>query len=157
MTLTLDLQVAVDDEYLPSEEEFQHFIHETLRAVEHQNPVEMTLRIVDNEEGKELNETYRHKTGPTNVLAFPYDIPEEVGSDLIGDIVICAPVVKREAEEQQKPLLSHWAHLTVHGTLHLLGYDHVDTQDALVMEALEIQILSTLGFPNPYENLTGVY
>jgi probable rRNA maturation factor len=97
-----------------------------------------------------LNHTYRAKAGPTNVLSFPADIPDSVDCDLLGDIVICAPVVVREAEEQHKIGAHHWAHLTVHGVLHLLGFDHTDDHEAEQMEQLEITILKALGLPNPY-------
>ena len=107
---------------------------------------EVTIRIVDVSEMTELNTRYRHKQGPTNVLSFPFDIPP-----LLGDIIICAEVVQREANEQHKSLEAHWAHMVVHGVLHLLGYDHEIENDALKMEAEEIIILSGLNFPNPYQ------
>jgi probable rRNA maturation factor len=106
---------------------------------------ELTIRIVDVKEMTELNTTYRHKKGPTNVLAFPFEMP------ILGDIVICAEVVNREAQEQNKIAKAHWAHMVVHGTLHLLGFDHVNEKDADLMEAEEIKILQTLGFPDPYQ------
>lgn len=114
---------------------------------------EITIRIVDVEEMTELNSTYRQKKGPTNVLSFPFDMPEEVDVEIpiLGDIVICAEVVNREAQEQQKKPMAHWAHMIVHGTFHLLGYDHETDTEADIMEALEIEIMQSLGFPNPYE------
>lgn len=113
---------------------------------------ELTIRIVDKEEITQLNSTYRHKNKPTNVLSFPFDMPEECDEiPLLGDIVICADVIKEEAQTQNKPLDAHWAHMVVHGTLHLLGYDHEKNSDAEIMEAEEITILNTLGFANPYQ------
>lgn len=112
---------------------------------------EITVRIVDEAESAQLNQTYRHKQGPTNILSFNYDPLPESGCDLLGDLVICAPVVAREAREQNKTLLAHWAHLIVHGSLHLQGYDHIKTADAEIMENKERQILAKLGFQDPYE------
>ncbi len=113
---------------------------------------ELTIRIVDENEITALNSTYRHKNGPTNVLSFPFDMPEEMAAEptVLGDIVICAAVVNREADEQHKSAESHWAHMVVHGVLHLLGYDHEIENEAVLMEAQEIQILQGLGYKNPY-------
>ena len=114
---------------------------------------ELTIRIVDEAESRMLNETYRHQQGPTNVLSFPFEPPiSEVDTALLGDIVICAPVVAREAAEQGKPLEAHWAHMVVHGVLHLQGYDHQNDTEAKQMEALEIRILDALGYPDPYQD-----
>ena len=112
---------------------------------------ELSIRIVDEAESADLNHTYRHKSGPTNVLSFPCEVPDGVPLDLLGDLVICAPVVAREAQAQGKASEAHWAHMVIHGVLHLRGYDHIDTAEAERMEALEIDILSRLGYPNPYE------
>jgi probable rRNA maturation factor len=115
----------------------------------------VTIRIVDVEEMSDLNSTYRHKKGPTNVLSFPFSIPNDIGIDIdmpiLGDIVICADVVDREAREQNKVREAHWAHMIVHGIFHLLGYDHETDREAEVMESLEIEIMQALEFPNPYE------
>jgi probable rRNA maturation factor len=111
---------------------------------------EITIRIVDPTEGAALNTHYRHKNGPTNVLAFNYSPPTGMEGLLLGDIVICAAVVATEAQDQQKPLEAHWAHMVVHGVLHLLGYDHEQVSDALIMEALENTILKALDFEPPY-------
>lgn len=111
---------------------------------------EVTLKIVDTEEGAWLNQAYREKQGPTNVLSFPYQVPGQPKHRLLGDLVICAPLVQQEAEAQGKSVEAHWAHLIVHGTLHLLGYDHIEKKEAEIMEGLEIQILKQLGFPSPY-------
>jgi probable rRNA maturation factor len=112
--------------------------------------VELTIRIVDETEAQQLNETWRQRSYPTNVLSFPYESPPGIEIPLLGDMVICAPVVAREASEQHKTLEAHWAHLVIHGTLHLLGYDHQEETQALAMETIEINVLNNLGYPNPY-------
>lgn len=111
---------------------------------------DLALRIVDEREGRALNRHYRGKDYPTNVLSFPADLPEGVRLPILGDIVLCAPVVAREAREQGKALNAHYAHLTVHGVLHLLGFDHEDEREACAMELLERQILANLGIGDPY-------
>jgi len=111
---------------------------------------ELTIRVVGWAEAAALNETYRRRSGPTNVLSFPVEDIAGMDVPLLGDLVICAPLVAREALEQHKTATSHWAHLTVHGTLHLLGYDHEEADEAAVMEALEGDILAGLGYPDPY-------
>ena len=108
------------------------------------------MRIVDEQESAELNEQYRHKSGPTNILSFPVDLPEGIELNLLGDLVICAPVLEKEALEQEKLLAHHWAHIIVHGVLHLLGYDHIDETQAELMENKEIAILNKLNINNPY-------
>jgi probable rRNA maturation factor len=113
-------------------------------------PAEITLRIVDEREGAELNKRWRKKSGPTNVLSFAFDSPESMAPMFLGDIVICAPVVAREASEQSKRCRHHWAHMVVHGILHLLGYEHDNERDAEVMEQEERRILHDLGIPDPY-------
>ena len=112
----------------------------------------MVIRIVDEDESAQLNETYRHKVGATNVLSFPFEVPEGIELNLLGDLVVCAPVLAREAQEQNKPLMAHWAHIIIHGTLHLLGYDHIDDSDAREMEEKEIALLKTLSISNPYDD-----
>jgi len=111
---------------------------------------ELSIRIVGETEGATLNEQYRHKHGATNVLSFPAQLPHGVPVDAFGDLVICAPVVVREAAEQGKPPDAHWAHMVVHGCLHLLGFDHEDEAAAAAMEPLETDILRRLGYPDPY-------
>jgi probable rRNA maturation factor len=125
---------------------------EWAEAAAKQDGAEVAIRIVDEAESAELNATYRHKAGPTNVLSFPFEVPEGVPNELLGDLVICAPVVEREAREQGKAPEAHWAHMVVHGMLHLQGYDHIENSEAEAMEAEEIVILAKLGFPNPYED-----
>jgi probable rRNA maturation factor len=119
--------------------------------VGHRPKAEVVLRIVDSDEGATLNATWRGKQGPTNVLSFPVGEPPSVAPDLLGDLVLCAPVVCAEAREQGKTTDAHWAHLVIHGTLHLLGFDHQRARDARVMESLERDILSRLGYPDPYK------
>ncbi len=111
---------------------------------------ELTIRVVENSESHELNHQYRGKNKPTNVLSFPFEAPPGVEIDLLGDLIICAPVVESEANEQQKTIIAHWAHMVTHGCLHLLGYDHITNDEAEVMEKLEIDILQQQGFDNPY-------
>ena len=114
---------------------------------------EVVIRIVDTTESATLNQTYRHKTGPTNVLSFPFEAPPGVPVDILGDIVICAGQVEQEAREQGKSRDAHWAHLVIHGMLHLQGHDHSEAQEAAIMEQREIAILNTLGFSDPYEEV----
>lgn len=146
--LTLDLQLATEADRLPAPEELRTWIRTVL--TERVEEAEVTLRIVGEAEGAALNHRYRGGRGPTNVLAFPFDAPVKLELPLLGDVVICAPVVQREAAEQRKEAQAHWAHMVVHGTLHLLGYDHQTPLQAQQMESLEKTILATLGFPNPY-------
>ena len=130
-------------------------VETTLRFIGTQSDCEMGIACVDNAESHKLNLEYRQKDKPTNVLSFPSDLPDEMAQILetfpIGDLVICIPVVLQEAIEQQKPPIEHFTHMLVHGTLHLMGYDHeTSEEDAEEMEALEIEILKKLGFENPY-------
>ena len=147
--IDLDLQIATDAADLPSESQFHLWVEKALEG--RLDEAELTIRIVDDEESAELNETYRGKQGPTNVLSFPFEAPPGVDLPLLGDIVICAPKVAREAAEQGKPPEAHWAHLTLHGCLHLLGYDHIEPEEAEEMEALETELLAALGYANPYQ------
>ncbi len=120
-----------------------------LAALEGATPGEITIRIVAEEESAKLNGKFRHKPYATNVLSFPYEA-EALSEPVLGDLVICAPVVAREAAEQGKDPHAHWAHMVVHGVLHLLGHDHIQEDEAERMEAKERQILARLGFPDPY-------
>ncbi|MGC7590524.1 rRNA maturation RNase YbeY [Bisgaard Taxon 46] len=145
----IDLQIATENtENLPTEAQIQEWAN---RAVQPElSDVEMTVRIVDEAESHDLNFTYRGKDKPTNVLSFPFECPDEVELGLLGDLVICRQVVEKEAEEQGKPLIAHWAHMVVHGSLHLLGYDHIEDDEAEEMESLETEIMQSLGFDDPY-------
>jgi len=117
---------------------------------EHGKFFQVSIEIVDSTSSQDLNNTYRNKNKPTNVLSFPLELPEFVEEALIGDLAICAEVVEQEAKEQNKNVTDHWAHMTIHGTLHLLGYDHIQDNEAEIMEALEIKLLKRLNIPNPY-------
>ncbi|WP_339516643.1 rRNA maturation RNase YbeY [Pseudomonas sp. RL_15y_Pfl2_60] len=147
--LELDLQIASDASDLPSQAQFIEWCEIALR--QRSADSELTIRLVDEAEGLELNHTYRQREYATNVLSFPADVPDEMlDIPLLGDLVICAPVVAREAIEQDKNLTAHWAHLVIHGCLHLLGYDHIEDAEAEEMEALERTLLAELGHPDPY-------
>jgi probable rRNA maturation factor len=135
---------------VPASASFTRWVEAALRGARRRKPSELAIRIVDAEEGQALNRDYRGKDYATNVLSFPAELPPELKLPLIGDLAICAPVVAREATEQGKPLRDHWAHLTVHGVLHLLGYDHLVEAEAQTMEALETRILAGLGIADPY-------
>lgn len=179
--MSLNLWLEVEDSLvaapladggLPSEADFQHWAEAVLvllreravaldddglsAAVHAGAALELAIRLVGDAESRALNHDYRGKDKPTNVLSFPAELPEVVLAGLderpLGDLVICAPVVAREADEQGKALAAHWAHMTVHGMLHLLGHDHIEAADAAVMEPLEIAILARLGWDNPYDD-----
>ena len=148
MTIELDLQLSGEHDDIPADEDFHRWVGAALAGHE---TAELTIRIVDREESHALNHQYRGKDRPTNVLSFPAELPPGVDIPLLGDIVICAPLVAEEASEQEKTNRAHWAHLTVHGVLHLLGHDHQADEEAEEMERLEISILHGLGFADPYE------
>lgn len=150
MSLTVDIQCASADP-VPDEDDLRRWIAAALANQPSRGNIEISVRLVDRAEMATLNHSYRGKPGPTNVLSFPADLPPELELPLLGDIVICAPVVRAEASAQHKSLAAHWAHMAVHGTLHLLGYDHIDAKEAIVMEALESAILAGLHFPCPYQ------
>ncbi len=149
MTVLVDLQNASSLTHLPNEAQFQQWAETAL--AQRSEDSELSIRIVDETESQTLNAQYRNKDNPTNVLSFPFELPDGIELPLLGDLVICAPVVMREAEEQQKKSLDHWAHMTIHGILHLLGYDHIEDSEAEEMESLEITLLATLNIANPYE------
>ena len=145
---TVDIQYAMAVDGIPAEDAIRRWV--LLVLPEQQKEAELTVRIVDEAEITALNRQYRGKDGPTNVLSFPYEGIPGVASELLGDIVICAPVVASEAIAQHKPLDAHWAHIVVHGVLHLLGYDHQHDDHAHLMEAREAELLASLGYANPY-------
>lgn len=136
-----------EDEDIPDTAEVQHWAEQACLC---EDQVIASVQVVDNDEMRELNSTWRGKDGPTNVLSFPMQSPEEVDLKILGDLALCAPVINAEARQQHKPVSAHWAHMVVHGMLHLQGYDHIEQQQAEEMEALEIRILDQLGFDNPY-------
>lgn len=151
--IEVDVQIEFEGLDLPSEGDFQTWAEAALKGIV--DEAEMSIVIVDNDESQALNSQYRGKDKPTNVLSFPFEIPEELAQfeeigHPIGDLIICAPVVAQEAIDQNKPLMHHWAHMVVHGCLHLMGYDHIKDDEAEVMESLERQILATLGINDPY-------
>ena len=164
--MLLDLQIAKElggAEPIPSQSQFETWVEAALEGRDSES--ELTIRIVSEEEISDLNQSYRDKSGSTNVLSFPFEMPdfgdevsgeslldesEQVDIPLLGDLVICAAVVNREAVEQNKVPEAHWAHMTIHGVFHLLGYDHIKPDEAEAMEKLEITCLSDLGYPTPY-------
>ncbi|MCL1095654.1 rRNA maturation RNase YbeY [Shewanella kaireitica] len=148
-SVDLDLQVAVEGFELPSAQEMELWVKTALR--DSMDQAELTIRIVDVAESQLLNSTYRGKDKPTNVLSFPFEAPPGIELSLLGDLVVCAAVVKQEAIDQNKPLNAHWAHMVVHGCLHLLGYDHIEDIEAEEMESLETQLIESLGYNNPYQ------
>lgn len=151
--IELDLQNALQTQPpgLPSEADFQRWVEAVLnQCAGERDEAQLTIRLVEETEITELNATYRNKDKPTNVLSFPFEAPPGVDIPLLGDIIICAAVVASEAAEQEKPLQAHWAHMVIHGTLHLLGHDHIEDAEAELMEELEITLLSGLGYANPY-------
>ncbi len=152
MSFQIDIEINSQSQALPAQELIERWIAAALESQQLQE-AEVSVYIVDEAEGQELNAQYRSKDYPTNVLSFPADLPEELDIPLLGDLVVCAPVVEREAREQGKALEAHWAHMLVHGSLHLLGYDHIDDAEADEMEALETHIITGLGFPAPYTEL----
>jgi len=148
--IILDLQIACDQQNLPSQENFEHWLHAVLSQVK--PDAEVTIRLVESAESQALNSQYRGKDRPTNVLSFEFDAPPMIELDLLGDLIICKQIIEKEAIEQDKPLLNHWAHMVVHGTLHLLGYDHIENDQAVVMETLEKEILASLAIDDPYRD-----
>ncbi|ELR64358.1 Metal-dependent hydrolase YbeY [Photobacterium marinum] len=149
MAIYLDLQYATENqEGMPGEAEFHQWLDAAITPF--QPDAEVTIRLVDEEESHTLNHEYRGKDKPTNVLSFPFEAPPGIEMDLLGDLIICRQVVEKEAREQNKPLNAHWAHMVVHGSLHLLGYDHIEDDEAEEMEGLETEIMVKMGFTDPY-------
>lgn len=144
----IDIQRIFDSNGQPDQMQIQAWVDAALEGFG--QDTEIVIRIVDETESAQLNEQYRHKKGPTNILSFPFEVPEGIELDLLGDLVICAPVVAREAAEQHKQPAHHWAHIVVHGVLHLLGYDHTGDDEAEQMESREIEILKKMDINNPY-------
>lgn len=152
----IDLQVLTDFPGQPEPEQFQLWVDSALKGL--RQSANILIRVVDEAESAELNSQYRGKSGPTNILSFPFEPPEgvDLGADnddltnFLGDLVICSPVVMQEAGIQGKRLSDHWAHIVIHGVLHLLGFDHIEEHEAEIMEAKEIAILKKLNIDNPY-------
>jgi probable rRNA maturation factor len=147
----------IDADNLPTQDLLEHWIKTTLTAEAQKSQkslndeYELTVRIVDKNEIQTLNSTYRYKDKATNVLSFPFEAPPGIELPLLGDIVICHDVVVEEAKQQHKAIMEHWAHMIVHGVLHLKGYDHIEVDEALQMETLEVQILNQLNIADPYQ------
>ena len=150
MKLEVDVQIASDEDDLPEVDELTEWARAAVSRF--RNEAELSIRIVDERESAELNGRYRRRPRPTNVLSFPFEPTPGTDIALLGDIVICAPVVNREAADQNKQGRAHWAHMVVHGALHLLGYDHEKPKEAAEMEAQETNILAALGFDDPYSS-----
>ncbi len=155
MSLKLDLQIVCEAK-IPAEEKMIQWLESALEGAELKQDAELTLRIVEKSEIEQLNGDYRNQHKATNVLSFPFEIPGHIDAQelagLLGDLVICADVVNEEAQQQRKSVEAHWAHMCIHGVLHLLGFDHIDAKDAAKMEALEIDLLSLLGYADPYQD-----
>jgi probable rRNA maturation factor len=147
MTTELEVQRATRFEPVPDDRDFSLWVRTALQG---RAEAALTIRVVGRDESRRLNRRYRGKDAATNVLSFPADLPPEIGLPLLGDIVICAPLVAAEAAAQGKPPEAHWAHLTIHGVLHLLGYDHEEAAQAAEMEGLEITLLASIGITDPY-------
>lgn len=145
----LDIQLVSQSHQIPEKNKFQKWV-DAILSDETENS-EIVIRIVDEAEMIQFNEQYRDKKGTTNILSFPFEVPEGIESDLLGDLLVCAPVVEQESSQQNKELEHHWAHLIIHGVLHLLGYNHIEDSDAEEMEVLEIGILSKIKIKNPYQ------
>ena len=146
--IKITVQVIASNTFIPSRYFLQRWVNKAL--AKQVGPNEVNIRLVSKKESADLNNTYRHKTGPTNILSFPFEPPPEVSPNFLGDLVICAALVNQQAKQQVKTRLAHWAHLIIHGCLHLIGYDHIHDKDANKMETIEIQILKELGYENPY-------
>ncbi len=159
MGVLLEVQMVVGEEDVepPSTTQMQRWVELALKdrmQSERMQEAELTIRIVGEEEIAELNQQYRKKSGPTNVLSFRFDSDVELEIPLLGDLVICGSIVEKEAKQQNKSSEAHWAHMIIHGTLHLLGHDHLTKSEASEMESKEINLLQQLGFSNPYEVAT---
>ena len=152
MAHVIDLQLVCTPTELPTKEQFQLWVDTALAEVSSKpsQDFELTIRLVNNEESQQLNNQYRGKNKPTNVLSFPFEVPDGIELNLLGDLIICIEVMKQEAQEQNKALFDHWAHLVIHGCLHLVGFDHITDSEAVEMESIEITILAKLGISNPY-------
>ncbi|WNC71078.1 rRNA maturation RNase YbeY [Thalassotalea psychrophila] len=146
--IIVDMQVACNNEQLPTLEQLKLWCDTALKP--YSKNFELTIRLVESLESQQLNHQYRDKDKPTNVLSFPFEVPLGIELDLLGDLIVCADVVEFEAKDQNKELFAHWAHMIIHGCLHLLGYDHITQDEAIEMEAIEIRLMAQLGYNDPY-------
>lgn len=150
MRLLLSVQYAAKRRGLPRKAAIQRWAHAALKGLR-RGQIALGVRIVEARESAALNRRYRGKSGSTNVLSFPFAAPAGTRSDMLGDLVICAPAVRREARALRRPAQAHWAHMVVHGIMHLRGYDHENEKDAAVMERRETRVLRALGYANPHD------
>jgi len=148
MTIEVEVQRETSNSSVPSDQQFEQW---AAAALQGHGESELVIRVVDQEESRRLNEQFAKRNKATNVLSFPAGLPPSIDLALLGDIVICAPLVEREAEQQNKSVVAHWAHLTIHGILHLLGHDHQSDLEAANMEARETSLVQSFGFPDPYQ------
>ena len=156
MELTVDLQISekLEPSTVPNKQDMSQWIKasiETAALTRTMKEIEVSIRVVDQDESQLSNLNYRQQNKPTNVLSFPAELPDYLDLPLLGDLLICAPILEQEAKSQNKKEIDHWAHIIVHGTLHLLGYDHIEDSQALEMETLEIEILKQFHINNPYQ------
>ncbi|MCG8415961.1 MAG: rRNA maturation RNase YbeY [Pseudomonadales bacterium] len=154
MTVTVEIDNHCTGHWVPDHSNCSQSLQATLDYLRRDEDFSISLKFVPSDESAELNESYRGKTGATNILSFPAELPQSIATDIgflpLGDLAICPELLEREAEEQNKSLQSHWTHILVHGLLHLLGYDHEDEAAATAMENIEIEVLKKLGISNPY-------
>jgi probable rRNA maturation factor len=150
MAITVDVQRACETASLPDDKAFHDWVSGACSHIKKAD-AEICIRLVDSEAMAELNQTYRQREGATNILSFEMELPDMIESNEMGDLVICAPLVQEEARQQNKPEMHHWAHLVIHGLLHLAGYDHTTDNEARAMETMEISILSDMNIPDPYQ------
>lgn len=146
--IKITIQTIASNTFIPSRYFLQRWVNKAL--IKQVTSKQVNIRLVSKKESAELNSIYRHKKGPTNILSFPFEPPPGISSAFLGDLVVCAALVNQQAKQQTKTRLAHWAHLIIHGCLHLIGYDHIHDHDANKMETLEIQLLKELGYENPY-------
>jgi probable rRNA maturation factor len=156
MQTELEVQRSSASDSIPDNQQFQLWVEAALAGKPEKSA--LAIRVVDEQEARRFNQEYRNKDYATNVLSFPLELPkglpEEIRQAQLGDLLICAPVVAREAKQQCRSEVDHWAHLTIHGVLHLLGYDHEQQAEAVFMETLETEILASLGISDPYQDIS---
>ena len=152
MKVIVDMENVSSCTDIPDEVAVTHWVQAALRC--YGKPAEVAINVIDEDESAKLNYQYRRKNNPTNILSFPANLPESLELPLLGDLAICAQVVAREAAAQNKDLYAHWAHIVIHGTLHLIGFDHISDAEEKKMELLEIEILASFNLSSPYEQIS---